>query len=177
MTALRQRMIKQMILKGYTANTQKTYLHHVYQLAKYYHKSPDCLCEDDIQNYLLYCHTDKHWAFSTCRQFIHAIQCLFKQVLHKPITQTKLPFPPVEQKIPELLSRNEVYRIIQACANLKHQTALKMIYATGLRISELVTLRVRDLDGERNTIHIVNAKGHKDRFLLLQNRYTPHPCG
>jgi len=165
MNPLRQKMIDWMILKGYANATQKSYLYHVSLLARFYHQSPERLTEDEVQSYLLHCYKDKHWAFSTCRQFIHAANCFFSHVAKKPLSTTTLPFPATEQKIPELLNRTEVRRLIAACTNKKYQPALKLVYATGVRLSELVKLKVQDLDGESNTIRIVNAKGHKDRLI------------
>ena len=165
MTYLRQQMTEHMVLKGFAETTKISYLHQVNLLAKYFNRSPEQLSEDDIRQYLLHCHQDKHWSFSSCRQFIHAANFLFAQVLHRPLTKTKLPFPQREQKIPELLSRGEVQRIISLCKNDKYQTAFKVAYGTGMRVSELASLRVRDLDGERNAIRIEGGKGRKDRFV------------
>ena len=108
MNPLRQKMIDWMILKGYANATQKSYLYHVSLLARFYHQSPERLTEEEVQSYLLHCYKDKHWAFSTCRQFIHAANCFFSHVAKKPLSTTTLPFPATEQKIPELLNRTEV---------------------------------------------------------------------
>ncbi len=120
MTPLRQKMIELMVLKGFAKTTQKSYLYHIIQLAKYYHRSPDQLSEEDIRTYLLHCHQVKHWSFSSCRQFINVARFLFDQVLETPLSRAKLPFPKKEHKIPELLSRSEVHKIISSCQNDKY---------------------------------------------------------
>lgn len=163
MTPLRQKMIEYMVLRGFAKATQKSYLAHIRYLAEFFNRSPAQLNEDDLRAYLLHCHMVKHWSYSSCRQFIHAARCLFDKVLHRPISKAQLPMPPKEEKMPDLLSRSEVQKIIQCCRGIKHQTALMMAYSTGVRIGELVKIQVKDLDGERNTIRIRGGKGRKDR--------------
>lgn len=165
MSHLRQSMTELMILKGFAKTTQQTYLHQITQLAKYFHRSPEQISEDDLREYMLHCHQDKHWSYSSCRQFVHVARFLFDQVMERPISKKKLPFPKKEFRIPELLSRSEVQRIIKCCLSDKHQTALMLAYGTGMRVSELTALKIADLDGERNVIHIKNAKGNKDRLV------------
>jgi len=165
MSHLRQQMTELMILCGFAKSTQDTYLHQISQLAKYFNRSPDLISEEDIRQYMLHCHLEKHWAHSSCRQFIHAARFLFDRVLERPISKKKLSFPKKETKIPELLSRSEVQRIIEHCQNEKHKTALMVTYATGIRVSELTALKVSDLDGERSVIKIRAGKGKKDRFV------------
>ena len=165
MSQLRQSMTELMILCGFTKTTQQVYLHQITQLSKYFHRSPDQLSEDDIREYLLHCHQDKHWSFSSCRQFIHAARFLFDRVLERPISKKKLPLPKKEFKIPDLLSRSEVFRIFDCCEGLRNRTALMLAYGTGLRVSELTALKVADLDSERNVIHVKSAKGNKDRMV------------
>lgn len=163
MTPLRQKVIEYMVLKGFAKSTQQSYLAHIRGLAEYFNQSPDQLSEDDIRAYLLHCHVVKHWSFSSCRQFIHAARFLYDKVLKRPISKEQLPFPRKESKMPDLLSRGEVQKIIGCCRDLKYRTGLMLAYATGMRVSELVHLKVSDLDGERNTIRIRGGKGRKDR--------------
>jgi len=165
MSSLRQQMIELMVLKGFAINTQKTYLHHMTQLAKHFHESPDKINEEQLRLYLLHCHRVKQWSYSSCRQFIHAARFMFDQVLERPISKGKLPFPKKEEKIPELLSHKDVHRILDCCTDLKYLTSLKLAYGTGMRVSEISQLKVRDLDGERDVIRILSAKGKKDREI------------
>lgn len=169
MSILRQQMIELMVLKGFAPNTQKSYLHHINQLAKYFHQSPATINENQLKQYLLHCHQVKHWSASSCRQFVHAARFLFDKVLERPLSKAKLPMPKRDQKIPELLSYEEVTRIISCCSDLRFRTGLKLAYGTGMRVGEVVKLRVRDLDGERNVIRILNAKGKKDREVDFTN--------
>jgi len=165
MSSLRQEMTELMVLCGFAKTTQSTYLSQITQLAKYFNRSPDLISEDDLRKYMLHLHLEKHWSHSSCRQFIHAARFLYDRVLESPISRKKLPFPKKVTKIPELLSRKEVQKIIKHCKNEKHQVALMVTYATGIRVSELVALKVEDLDGERGVINIRAAKGKKDRWV------------
>ena len=167
MLTLRQRMTELMVLSGLAKTTQQSYLHPITHLAKFFHRSPEKLSEDDICTYLLHCHQAKCWSYSICRQFIHAVRFLFDRVLRRPLSKRRLPLPKKGSKMPELLSRGEVQRIISACRQPNYQTALKLAYASGIRASENVNLRVRDLDGERNIIRIIGGKGRKE--VLSQN--------
>ncbi len=163
MTPLRQKVIEFMILKGYAKATQQSYLAHIRYLAEFFHQSPEQLKEDDLRAYLLHCHVVKHWSYSSCRQFIHAARFLYDQVLKRPISRDELPLPPKAFKMPDLLSRSEVQKILHHCQDLKHRTGLMLAYGSGMRVSELVNLKVSDLDGERDTIRIRSGKGRKDR--------------
>ncbi len=165
MSSLRQQMIELMVLNGFALNTQKCYLHHITQLSNHFHSSPAHINEEQIRQYLLHCHQVKQWSYSSCRQFIHAARFMFDRVLEKPISKGKLPFPKREEKIPELLSRKDVHRILDCCPDLKYLTSLKLAYGTGMRVSEISQLKVRDLEGERAVIRVINAKGNKDREI------------
>jgi len=165
MSSLRQEMTELMVLCGFAKTTQATYLNQITQLAKYFNRRPDLISEDDLRKYMLHLHLNKHWSHSSCRQFIHAARFLYDRVLEKPLSRKKLPFPKKVTKIPELLSRSEVRQIIEHCQNEKHQIALMVIYATGIRVSELTALKVNDLDGERSVIKIRSGKGKKDRLV------------
>ena len=138
---------------------------HIRYLAEFFNQSPANLNEDDLRAYLLHCHRVKHWSYSSCRLFIHAARCVYDKVLKRPISREQLPLPPKESKMPDLLSRSEVQKIINCCHQDKFKTALWLTYGTGMRVSELIKLRIEDLDGERNTIRIRGGKGRKDRDL------------
>jgi len=167
MSRLRQEMKEMMVLCGFAKSTQATYLNQITRLAKYFNRSPDLISEDDLRQYMLHLHMDKHWAHSSCRQFIHAARFLYDRVLERPLSKRKLPFPKKVSKIPELLSRLEVQQIIEHCHQEKHQIALMVMYATGIRVSELTALKVDALDGQRGVIKIRAGKGKKIGLLIL----------
>ena len=167
MSPLRQKMIDTMVLKGFAARTQETYLYAITQLAKHYRRSPDQLDVGDIERYFVFLLKERGLAPASVRVSVHAVQFLFRQVLQRPLLHSVIRYPKKPQRIPELLSRSEVQLILSHCRNGKQQTMLATCYGAGLRVSELVQLRVRDIDSEREVLHIRQGKGAKDRELIL----------
>lgn len=167
MTPLRQQVIDQLALRGLSDATSKAYLYQLTEVARHFHRAPDTLSVSELQDYLLYLIRERHWAYSSCRQAVHAIRFLFGEVLHRPLTRLQLPHPKRIQKIPDLLYPDEVKAIIQHCSHLKQQSAIALAYATGMRISEVQHLTVHDLDGAHNRIKVCQGKGRKDRYVLF----------
>ncbi|NOY74140.1 MAG: tyrosine-type recombinase/integrase [Gammaproteobacteria bacterium] len=169
MSILRQKMIDAMQLRGFSPRTHECYLRVVRDLAKYYHQSPDQLNKEQLQAYLLYLVQKRNYAPSSCRQSLNALRFLYLQVLHCEAFEVKLVTPKREQRIPELLTQNEVARIIEACTTLRNRTLLRLCYGCGLRVSELVALKVRHIDGDPKLLRIEQAKGAKDRYVRLSD--------
>ena len=101
MTSLRQRMINQMCLRGLSEHTQTAYLYQITQLARYYRRSPEFLSARELQHYVLYLMQERHWSFSSCRQFVHAARFLYRQVLHGELGYLDLPHPRKSQRLPD----------------------------------------------------------------------------
>jgi integrase/recombinase XerD len=168
MTPLRQKMIDEMLMHGFAERTKSTYLSSVVLLVKYYHQSPDTLTAEQIKNYFLYLIKERKLSPSTCRLRLNALKFLYVVVLKQTwFNDMQLVLPKKAQRIPELLSRAEVMRILATCKNQKHHALLSTCYACGLRISELVKLQLHHLDSDRHVIRIEQAKGRKDRLLLF----------
>ena len=167
MTPLRQQMIDLMTVKNFSPLTQKSYLYSVFSLTKYYHLSPDQLSQDDIQRYLIHLVKERNLAANTCRLQLNGIRFFFLHVLKRPAYQLRLHYPKRPLRIPELLTQSETLRIVNAPANMKHQTQLKLCYGCGLRVSEVVALRVKNIDGERRLLKVEQGKGAKDRLVPL----------
>jgi site-specific recombinase XerD len=167
MTPLRQKMIDTMVLKGFAARTQQTYLYAITRLARHYHRSPDQLDVADVERYFLFLLREEKLAPASVRVSVHAVYFLFTQVLQRPLDHCVIRYPKKPQRIPELLSRSDVQSILSHCRNGKEQAMLATCYGAGLRVSELVKLRVRDIDSEREVLHIRQGKGAKDRELIL----------
>lgn len=167
MTPLRQKMIDVMVLKGLAPRTQSTYLYAVERIAVHFHRSPDTLDVGELESYFLYLLRERHLAGASVRVQVNAIRFLFREVLQRPCREFAVRYPKREQHIPELLTREEVLCIL-SCANTpKAYTLLATCYSTGLRVSELVALCVRDIDSPQRVIHIRHAKGNKDREVIL----------
>ncbi len=174
MTQLRQQMVDAMTVCGFSPRTHKSYLMAVRDLARYYHLSPDQLSIDQLQGYFLYLVKERGLSDASCRLYRNAIRFFYLEVLKLASFDVTLQVPKRKQRIPELLQRTEVKRIIQACANLKHRTMLLTCYGSGLRVSELVKLKLRHIDGERSLIRIEQGKGAKDRNVILSPALLAH---
>ncbi len=156
-----------MTVKNFSTRTRISYLNSVTDYAKYYHRSPDTLTKEDIQNYLIYLMKDRKLSPASCRLHFHGIRFFYKQVMGWPMDDLKMHYPKLPQKIPELLNRGEVRAIIDASTNLKHRTMLEVCYGAGLRGSELLELQVKDVDSERMLLRVDHGKGQKDRYVPM----------
>jgi len=169
MSALRQAMIDQMLLKGYSERTKTCYLAAVSLLARHYHLSPDKLTQADIQNWLLFLVKDRHLSPATCRLYLNAVRFLYIHVLHWTEFQIELITPKRKQRIPDLLSPSDVRLIIENASHPKYRMMFTVCYACGLRVSELVALQVQHIHGEQRYLQVVQGKGFKDRNLPLSS--------
>ena len=167
MTPLRQKMIDTMQLRGFSVRTHKSYLAAVVDLAQYYHRSPDQLGIDEIQAYFLYLVKERGLSGASCRLYLNAIRFLYLQVLEWSSFDVSIHVPKRAQRIPELLTRREVACILDSCANRRHRMMLMTCYGCGLRVSELVAIKVRHIDGERHLLRLEQGKGAKDRVVIL----------
>ena len=167
MTNLREKMKHEMTLRGFSPETQKQYLRPVIKLYEYYQRSPAKLSEQEIKTFLLSIIESKAYSASTYNVMIHGLKFFYEVVLNKKMVAISLPRQKEPQKLPDILSPDEVARIIKATLNMKHRTILILIYGAGLRASEVASLRVGDIDRERSMIHIRQGKGNKDRYVML----------
>jgi len=166
-TPLRQKMIEDMQLNGLAARTQEAYLLAVRQLARHYQKSPDQINEEELRQYFLYLKNEKHAARNTCTIYLCGIKFFFQHTLGREWKFFEFVRPPKEKKLPVVLSRDEVRRIL-GCVHLQHyRVCLTTIYTCGLRLLEGVRLQVKDIDGDRKLIHVHHGKGGKDRYIPL----------
>jgi integrase/recombinase XerD len=154
MGELRIRMIRDMTVRGFAARTHKAYLAAVVRLAKHYRRSPAQITDDEIQTYLAYLIQDRKLSWSTCSQAANAFRFLYHVTLGRPRTAFCVPLPKQPQKLPEILSREEVWRLLTASPHPRHRLLLTTIYAAGLRVSEAIALKVSDIDADRMTIRI-----------------------
>ena len=104
---------------------------------------------------------------ASCRLYLNGIRFLYLEVLKRPSLELEINLPKLPQKIPELLTSSEVRRLLNACTNPKHRMALTLCYGCGLRVSELASLKVRDIDGERHLLRVEQSKGAKDRLVPI----------
>jgi len=167
MTALRQKMIDDLQLRNYSANTVDAYIRHVAEFAKHFGQSPDCLGPEQIRQYQLYLIRQKKASWSYFNQAVCALRFFYQITLGRPSVVEQIPFPKQEKKLPIVLSPAEIRAVLVAKTNLKHRAILNTLYAAGLRVSEVVTLRPADIDSARMLITVRQGKGRKDRMVML----------
>ena len=167
MSALRQKMIEDMQLRGFAVRTQGAYLTAVRQLAKHYRKSPDQIDEEELRQYFLLLKNEKHAARNTCTIALCGIKFFFQHTLGKEWKTFDFLRPPKENKLPVVLSVEEVGRILNCVHHPWYRICLVTIYACGLRLLEGVRLQVNEIDSQRKMIHIRQGKGNKDRYVPL----------
>lgn len=170
MSPLREKMIRDMQLRRLSENTQRVYTHAVARLAKRYMKSPDQLSDQQVQDYILYMLNDRKLAWSTCDTNVAGLQFFYGVTVGRNSMRLALPPRKSEKRLPEILSAEEVSRLFAAANNLKHRVLLQTAYSAGLRVSELVHLKITDIDSNRMMIRVEQGKGNKDRYTLLSPR-------
>jgi len=159
--------LQKLELKKYSFNTAKIYIYYFEEFINYYRKL-DLLeiNEDNIKDYLSY-QINLGKADSTLNQIINSIKFYYEMVLGMPNRFYDLERPRPTERLPEVLDKTEIIKIINHTNNLKHRCILSVIYSAGLRVSELLSLKLTDIDSKRMMIRVKNAKGGKDRYTLL----------
>lgn len=172
MSQLRQRMDEAMVLRGFAVRTREAYLSCVTALARHYRHPPDQLGADQLQAYLLHLITEKKLAYASVNQAACAFRFLFERVLNRPNARFDIPMAKVPKRLPQILSRAEVARLIDAARTLRGRTLLMTTYAAGLRVSEVCALQVADIESapDRMCLKVRQGKGGQDRYTLLSPR-------
>jgi integrase/recombinase XerD len=166
--SLRQRVLDELQRRNYSPATTRGYILAIKQFADYFGKSPEVLGADEIRQFETYLLRDKKLAPGTVEGRMSALRFLYKKTLkRRDITYDDLIFPKTPQKLPVVLSPEEVTRLIEAAPNLMHRTILMVLYATGVRRTEASLLKVTDLDSERMVIHVRQGKGSRDRDVPM----------
>lgn len=163
---LRQRMIDDMRMRKLSPKTQASYIRVVKRLAGFLGRSPDTASAEDLRRYQLHL-VDQGISPISLNAALTGLKFLFETTLDHPELLTKMHAVHVPHKLPVVLSREEVARLFAAVDNRKHQTALAVAYGAGLRASEVVSLKVSDIDSQRMTLRIEQGKGSKDRYAML----------
>ena len=166
MSPLQQRMLEDMQLRGLSARTQEAYARAVWQLAQYYRRRPDQLSDEELRQYFLYLTNEKKLARPTATIALCGIKFFYEQTLKQPWPTLRFVRPPREWKLPVVLSRKEVRRILQEVRIPVYRACLTTIYACGLRLLEGTRLQVPDVDSARLLLHI-HGKSKQDRYVPL----------
>jgi len=169
MSLLRKRMTEEAVLRGLRPRTQESYLWSVEQLARYYGRSPDRLSNDEVRQYLVHLMTERELASASVRVHAAGIRFFYSKVMERERFEVVIPPYKGRVKLPEVLSMEEVERLLNACENPKYRMALATTYAAGLRVSETVNLLLDAINGDRMMMHVVDGKGGKDRYVPLSS--------
>ena len=162
-----EKMREQLKLKGYSLKTQKAYLGQVRRFLSFYGRGPEELGNEEVRKYLLYLLEEGTNSHSYVNQSLSSIKFLYNEVLNQYGITFDIPRPKKEFKLPEILSQQEVYKILNALENPKHRAILFLTYSAGLRVGEIVRLSMEDIDTDRMLIHVRQGKGRKDRYTVL----------
>ncbi|MEO6624824.1 MAG: site-specific integrase [Burkholderiaceae bacterium] len=167
MTPLRQRFTEDLQLRNYASGTVRMYVEHVSRLAQHFQRSPEGLTEEDVRSYLVYLVRERQFSWSHYNVTVCALRFLYRVTLNKDWPLKHVPYAKRPKKLPSVLSRDEVVRLLANVERPAHRILLMTIYATGLRVSEATHLRAQDIDSERMVIHVHGGKGAKDRLVPL----------
>ncbi len=164
-------MLKILHLKAYSKNTISLYAGELMVLLKMLDSVPvNTLSVSQLQSYILWLLKKKNYSESKIHTVINALKFYFEQVLHKDKMFFEIPRPKKPSKLPSVLSKNEIKKLINSKANPKHKTILMLAYATGARVSEIASLTINDIDSNRMVVNFRNAKGKKDRQVMLSEK-------
>jgi len=163
-----QKMRELLLLKAYSPNTIRTYCVEFAQLL-YILKNLDVntLTPDRLRSYLLYCITKLNLSENSLHSRLNALKFYFEQVLHREKFFYDIPRPKKKKILPKVMSKPNVLKLFEKTVNPKHKLILKLSYGMGLRVSEIVNLKISDIDSGRMLVHIEAAKGKKDRYITL----------
>jgi len=170
MTPLRQQMIDDMTVRGMAQTTKKAYLQAVRSLAKHYRRSPEQVTDREVQQYLLHLMQERNLSWSTCNIATNGLRFLYRVTLDRREAEFRIPRAKRPQRLPEILSREEIERLFAAANNIRSRTVLMLTYSAGLRLSEVAHLKVGDIDSGRMSIRVEQGKGQKDRYTVLSKR-------
>jgi site-specific recombinase XerD len=170
MTELRKRMEDDLIARGYASRTRSSYLWAVTSLARFYRRAPDQISDEEVQAYLVHLHRERQLSSSTCNVVVSGLRFFYHTTLKRSRTTFDIPLSRQRGKLPVLLSREEVDQLIRHATNPKYRAMLLTTYAAGLRLNEVLHLRVSDIDSARMTIRVQHGKGGQDRYTVLSPR-------
>ena len=170
MTPMRQKMIKEMTLRRFSEKTQKSYLSSVTGLARYFKLSPEKINQEMIEEYMLHVIEERKLKWGSCNTILVGLRFFYTKILDQESLFVNMPINKKGRVLPEILSSDELERLFTVMTNQKHKIILMTAYAAGLRVSELVNLKVTDIDSKRMMIRVQQGKGRKDRYTILSKR-------
>jgi len=163
-------MLEELQRRNYSSETIRSYLFAVKDFAAYFKNRPDQLGQEHLRQYQLHLLNERKLTVETIVARIAALRFFFVKVLRRPYREIDLVYPKRPERLPVILSEEEVARLIESASTSYHRVILMTLYGTGLRREELCRLKVTDVDSQRMVIHVRQGKGHKDRDVTLSPR-------
>ena len=170
MTVLRRRMLEELQRRNYSPETIRLYLFAVKDFAGYFGQRPDKLGPEHLRQYQLHLLNERKLAVGSVIARTSALRFFFIKVLRRPQREIDLVYPKRQDRLPVILSEEEVARLIESATTSYHRVILMTLYGTGLRREELCRLKVTDIDSQRMVVHVRQGKGNKDRDVTLSPR-------
>ncbi len=170
MTQLRRQMLDELERRNYSANTVRTYIRTVEDLARYFKRRPDQLGPEHIRQYQAHLFRDRKLALNTVAQRVAALRFFYIRTLGQEWNLDRVPYPKRPRRLPNILSPQEVGRLIDAADSAFHHMIVMTLYATGVRRTELTQLQIHDIDSAPMLVHVRGGKGRKDRDVLLSQQ-------
>jgi integrase/recombinase XerD len=165
-TDSKRKLLEELKLRGYSPRTVKSYTSIIVKFLQRTNKPVDNLCEEDVRKYLLIL-IDKKYARETIRLTRAAIKFFFVTILDKQISTSIVPLPKRAKKLPKVLELDEIKLLIDVTSNIKHKILIMIAFSSGVRVSELVALKVDDINVKSLTLRINQGKGNKDRLSIF----------
>jgi len=167
-------MIEDLTIRNYSPRTIKVYVDRLAKFAQHFGQSPDQLGPDHIRAFQVFLIETNPASWTKFNQTVCALRFFYRVCLGKTWMIEHIPFPKQPKRLPVVLSQEEVQRLFEAVSNLKHRTILMTLYATGLRVSEALTLQLGDIDSARMLLRVRQGKGRKDRYVPLSETLLEH---
>ena len=169
MSPLRRRMIEDMTIRNLSQATQQSYMYAVAKFSRYFNCSPDRLGMEDVRAYQLHL-IDKKYSWSHINQVACALRFFYGITLGQKEALERIVAGKEPEKLPPVLNREEIARFLDAVPGLRNCVALTTAYAAGMRVGEVVRLKISSIDSERMLLHIEGGKGGRDRYAMLSPR-------
>ena len=166
MSPLRRRMIEDMKVRNLSPVTQRCYVHAVTKFARHFNRSPGRLGLAEVREYQVHL-TSTGISWASFNVSVCALRFFYGVTLGRPAMIERIPYARKRRQLPVILSAEEVARFLAAVPSRKHRTALMTAYAAGLRVSEVVRLKIADIDSGRMLIRVEQGKGGRDRYIML----------
>jgi site-specific recombinase XerD len=170
MTKLREAVLLEMRLRGFSPRTHESYIYALEQLAKFYWLPLEILSCNQVQAFLDHLITVRKLAWATVNVYFSAYRFLYEQVLKRQSHEFSIPRRGRSGKRPGVLSLKEVKQLINSSRNIKHRALLTMTYGSGLRVSEVIKIKPKHIDRDRMMLLVEDGKGHKDRYTILSHK-------